>query len=470
MVDLDLCYTPATDLAELIRRRELSPVELIDNAFARIEQVDPKLNAFCALYPEEAREKAKAAEAAVMRGDDLGPMHGLPIAIKDMTPTKGKVTTRGSYIHEHWVPEEDAVVVSRQLDAGAILLGKTTTPEYAFSWFTDSPLFGVTRNPWDLSKTPSGSSGGSGAAVASGCVPIAEGSDSGGSVRGPAAWCGIVGHKPSFGRIPFEIMPSLFDQSWHFGPIARTVDDAALFLDVTNGPHEADIQSLPEPLDVPLPIDGDVRGLTLGWSLDLGYQTIDEEVAANFMAALDALRDAGVAVEEVAISGLPTRLDPRWCQGGIYYAAMLGDKLAEWGNRMDPGLVSLIRKAQEKDGVTVKSTELMRSEHWAIFRPVFERFDAFLCPTMPIPAPDATMDDADFDYLDAEGRYRGIEMTAHFNQIPQCPALSVPTGRTAAGLPTAIQIVGRRYDDLTALRIGKALEPRIGWPTWRPPL
>ncbi|MDA0701961.1 MAG: amidase [Proteobacteria bacterium] len=470
MVDLDLCYTSASALAELIRRKELSPVELIDNAIQRIEQVNPKLNAFCFTYFDEACEKAKEAEAAVARGDDLGPLHGLPFVIKDMTPTKGKTTTRGSRIHEHWVPDEDAAVVSRQSDAGGILIGKTTTPEYAFSWFTDSPLWGVTRNPWNLDKTPCGSSGGSAAAVASGCAPLAEGSDSGGSIRGPAAWCGLVGLKPSFGRIPFEILPSVFDQTWHFGPIVRTVDDAALFLDVTNGPHEADIQTLLEPLDIALPIDGDVRGLRLAFSPDLGYITVDPEVEANARAACDALRSAGAVVEEIALEGLPTRLDPRWLMSATYYAAVLGDKLEEWRDRMDPGFVRRIEAGLAADAVTAKGTELMRTEVWHIFRAVFERYDAFLCPTMPIPAPDVTADDEDYDHLDDEGRYIGLEMTSHFNLIGQCPALSVPTGFTGERLPTALQIVGNRYDDLMCLRIGKALEPLIGWPAWRPPV
>ncbi|HEX6092539.1 MAG TPA: amidase, partial [Dongiaceae bacterium] len=196
MADLDLCYTPATELAARIRDRKLSPVELMKNTLARIEAVNPKLNCFCFVYPEEALAKARAAEQAVMEGRILGPLHGVPIAIKDLTPTKGKRTTLGSYTHENWVPDRNAVIVDRLDAAGAIMVGKTTTPEFAYSSFTESPLWGITRNPWDPGKTPGGSSGGSGAAVGSGCVPLAEGTDMGGSVRIPAAWCGIVGLKP----------------------------------------------------------------------------------------------------------------------------------------------------------------------------------------------------------------------------------------------------------------------------------
>ena len=180
-----------------------------------------------------------------MRASRWARLHGLPIAIKDLTPTPGKTTTLGSKVFEHWAPDHDAPIVERLLGAGAILVGKTTTPEFAHSGFTQSPLWGISRNPWNPERTPGGSSGGSAAAVATGCVALAEGSDAGGSVRIPAAMCGCVGLKPSLGRIPLAILPTVFEQYCHFGPLARTIDDAALFLSVTEGPDERDILSLP---------------------------------------------------------------------------------------------------------------------------------------------------------------------------------------------------------------------------------
>ena len=239
MIDLELCYMPAIELARRIRDRELSPVEVVENSLGRIEAVNDTLNCFCFVFPDEAMEHAKVAEARALRGEPLGPLHGVPIAIKDFTPTKGKTTTMGSRVYEHWVPEDDAQIVKDLIAAGAIMVGKTTTPEFAHAGFTHSPLWGVTRNPWNPGRTPGGSSGGSGAAVASGCVPLAEGSDMGGSVRGPAACCGLVGLKPSLGRIPMTILPSVFDNISHFGPLARTIDDAALFLAATQGPLRA---------------------------------------------------------------------------------------------------------------------------------------------------------------------------------------------------------------------------------------
>ena len=252
MADLDLCYTPATELGRIIRAKEISPVDIVKNSLERIEEVNPTLNCFCFTYPEEALEKARAAEQAVHSGN-ARPLEGIPLAIKDFTPTKGKRTTRGSKLLEDWVPDYSAVLVERLEAAGAIMVGKTATPEFAISSFTDSPLWGYTRNPWNTDRTTGGSSGGSGAAVASGCVPFAEGTDMGGSVRIPGALCGIVGHKPSLGRIPMDIIDTTFDNISHFGPLARTVSDAALFLELLGW-----IGSSRLPDGVPLRPDEDV--------------------------------------------------------------------------------------------------------------------------------------------------------------------------------------------------------------------
>ncbi|HEY8014027.1 MAG TPA: amidase, partial [Dongiaceae bacterium] len=311
MADLDLCYMPATEMARRIRDGQLSPVDLMENTLARIEEVNPTLNCFCFVYPEEARAKAKAAEEAVRQRRPLNPLHGVPFAIKDLTPTKGKRTTCGSYAFEQWVPEEDAPIVEALTKAGGIMVGKTTTPEFAYSSFTESPLWGITRNPWDTQRTPGGSSGGSGAAVASGCVPLAEGSDMGGSVRIPASFCGIVGLKPSFGRIPFTILPSMFDSLSHFGPLARTVDDAGLFLDVTQGPDERDIQSLKPKINFPHPIPGSIRGWRLALCVDLGFLYVDTEVEAAVRAAAAALTEQGAVIEEVEL-GWTREMNDAW--------------------------------------------------------------------------------------------------------------------------------------------------------------
>jgi Asp-tRNA(Asn)/Glu-tRNA(Gln) amidotransferase A subunit family amidase len=469
MASLELSYRSATDLARMIRTRQISPIEAVRHSLDRIAEINAKLNAFCFIYAEEALTKAKEAERAIGENRPLGPLHGVPIALKDFTPTKGKRTTLGSYTHENWIPDQDAVVARRLFDAGAILIGKTTTPEFAYSGFTESPLWGITRNPWDPNRTPGGSSGGSGVAVATGCVPLADGTDSGGSIRIPAGLCGIVGLKPSLGRIPMEALPTVFDQLSHFGPLARTVEDAALFLRVTQGPDEADIQSLPLlPLADPLPRT--VKGLKLALSIDLGFHTVDEDVAANTRQAAAALVEAGAEVQEVELAWTP-ELDEAWFRHwGVLLAACFGESLKTYRERMDPRLVALMERGLGMNAVDFKRIELLRTRQWQSLAKVFADYDALLCPTLPIPAPPVGRADQDFCYTDSEGRYRGFDMTAIFNFVSQCPVLSVPSGLTREGLPTGLQIIGRRFDDSTVLTIGATLEDWMPWRDRRPPI
>jgi Asp-tRNA(Asn)/Glu-tRNA(Gln) amidotransferase A subunit family amidase len=470
MADLDLAYTTAGALSRLIRSKEISPVEVMETALARIEEVNPKLNCFCFTYPEEAREKARAAERAILAGADPGPLAGVPLAIKDLTPTRGKRTTLGSFVYEHWVPERDAAVVEKLTAAGAVLVGKTTTPEFAHCGFTESPLWGVTRNPWDPARTPGGSSGGSGAAVASGCVALAEGTDMGGSVRIPAAECGIVGLKPSLGRIPMDILPSLFDNISHFGPLARSVDDAALFLAAVQGPDERDIQSIGTPLDLSPPLLGEVKGKRLALSIDLGFYAVDPEIEANARAAAEALEGAGAVVEEVELAW-SAEIDWAWRKTwGVFMAAYFGRHLAEWRDRMDPAVVKLMEVGFAMSAVDYKRLEILRSEQWRELAKILTRYDALLCPTMAQPAPPVEAKATEKAGTDAQGRFVSRYMTEPFNLVGQCPVLSVPSGFTAEGLPTALSICGRRFDDRAVLEIGKALEEARPWAGTRPPV
>jgi len=470
MTDLDLCFTSATQLAKRIRSRDLSPVVLVKNALERIEAANARLNCFCFVYPDEALRKAREAEAAVMRGDALGPLHGVPIAIKDLTPTKGKRTTLGSRTHEHWVPERSALIVERLKAAGAIVIGKTTTPEFAHASFTQSPLWGITRNPWDTQRTPGGSSGGSGAAVASGCVPLAEGTDMGGSVRIPASHCGLVGLKPSLGRIPMDILASQFDGISHFGPLARTVDDAALFLKVAHGPSDADIQSIGTNLRLPATVPASVKGLRLALDVDLGFYDVDPEVEAQVRAAADALRAEGAIVEEVDLGWSVAIRDAWYVLWQVFMATYFGHLLPAWRDRMDPNVAALMDAGFKVSAVDYKKTEIVRTEQWRALAKVFETHDVLLCPTMARPAPEVTKSDADFGHRNAAGRIVALDMTEVFNNVPQCPALSVPAGFTHAGLPLGLQIIGRRFDELGVLRIGKAMELARPWARRRPPI
>lgn len=470
MADIELSYMPATELARAIRAGELSPVEVVANSLERIDEVNPALNCFCFTYPDEALAVAREAERAVRAGERLGPLHGVPIAIKDLTPTKGKRTTMGSYAFEHNVPAENALIVDRLLGAGAIMVGKTTTPEFAYSSFTESPLWGVTRNPWDPARTPGGSSGGSGAAVASGCVPLAEGTDMGGSVRIPAAWSGVVGLKPSFGRIPLDFLPTQFDTIQHFGPLARTVADARLFLAVAQGPDDADILSLAPALDLSGPLSASVEGMRLALSVDLGHYAIGADVEEATRAAAAALAATGAEVEEVDLRWGREIADAWVDHWRVYLAAIFGHVLDEYRDRMDPRVVRLMDAGLAMSAVDFKRIEFLRTEQWKELRRIFERFDALLCPTMSQVA--RPVDEDDFVwYADrGDGLYHGLDMTSQFNFVSQCPALSVPAGWTADGLPVGLQIVARRYRDDDALRVGAALERVRPWAHRRPPL
>ena len=460
----------ATELAREIARGERSSAEVIDAAFERIAAVQGELNPFCFLYEEEARSFAREADVAVAAGASLPPLHGVPVAIKDFTPLAGKRTTRGSYALEHWVPDEDPVIVERLRAAGAIIVARTTTPEFAFSSFTESPLWGITRNPWDPARTPGGSSGGSAVAVATGCVPLAEGTDMGGSVRIPAALCGIVGMKPSLGRIPMDILPTAFDSISHFGPLARTVEDAALFLSVTQGPHDADIRSLGDSPDYRSLRPDSLEGRRIALSVDLGFYAVDAEVAANTRAAADMLRELGARVEEVRLDWSRVVVDAWFAYWGVFLAASFGDLREEHESRMDRQVLRLMAEGDRMDAVTFKRLEGVFTQQWRELAAVFRTFDALVCPTMALPAPEVGRDDSDFGHDDEYGRFHGFDMTCPFNNVAPCPALSVPSGFTRDGLPTGLQIVGRRHDDRGVLEIGAALEPVLGWPGWRPRL
>src|SRR6266481_1570691 len=268
----ELVWRPATELAALIRSKQISPVELTEAVLARIDALNPRLNAFCLVAHDLARRGAREAEIAVTKAEPLGALHGVPLSIKDVIFTRGLRTTGGSRLFAEAVPDDDAVVVGRLRAAGAVLLGKTTTSEFGHKAVTESPLFGVTRNPWNLERTPGGSSGGAAAAVASGCGPIALGSDGGGSVRIPAAFCGLVGLKPSYGRVPLGVGFPGWDHVSHVGPLARSVRDAAAVLDVIAGGDDRDRESLPrEPGSYVEACAGSIKGLNVAWTPDLGF-------------------------------------------------------------------------------------------------------------------------------------------------------------------------------------------------------
>ncbi len=473
---LDLCYTPATELVPLIRRRELSPVELVDAVLERIDRVNPALNAFCAVLPDEARAAARRAEQAVLDGADLGLLHGIPYSIKDLSPTKGVRTTFGSKAFANHVPEEDGATNERLRAAGGIFLGKTTTPEFGNKGLCDSPLFGPTRNPWRTTHVSGGSSGGAAAAVAAGLGPIAEGGDAAGSIRIPASLCGVVGLKPSLGRIP--VYPSFFalEPFVCLGPLARTVGDAALMLSALAGPHpkepfalEASGVDYTEATRNP-----DVRGWRVAYSRNLGYNPVAPAVTERTDAAAQAFADLGAEVEEVD-PGLP---DPREAEI-VIWRAIFGLCAYDF---VRPGLASLdemdphLRELMEK-GETISAWDFyrrmvfLRHQFLHAMLAVFDRYDLLLTPTLAVPPFPQLGGPAGPSEIEGEPiePFGGWLLTYPFNWTGQ-PAISVPCGFTADGLPIGLQIAGRLRADADVLRAAAAYEQAAPWADRRPPL
>jgi len=467
---VDLTELGAAEAARRIAAGTLSPAALVEACLERIALVQPRLNAFTVVFDRQARAQAQLAEQALRSGGTLGPLHGVPVAIKDFTPMAGIASTRGSYALEHWIPQRDPVIVQRLRAAGAIFIGRTTTAEFAHSSFTRSPLWGQTRNPWDRERSCGGSSGGSAVAVATGCVPLAEGTDMGGSVRIPAALCGIAGLKPSLGRIPMDILPTTFDQISHFGPLARSVEDLALFLQVTQGPDDADLLSQMQPLALGDCLAGSVAGLRIALSEDLGFYETAPDVRRNLHELAAALRAEGAQVDAVALdwsAQIVTAWNINW---SVFLAASAGPYVSSHGTRMDPALLRLIEAGRRVSAIELRHMEAVRTRQWQVLAELFKDYDALLCPTTAITAPPLTAGDQDYETIDAGGRLHGLDMCAPFNNLAPCPALSLPSGLDRQGLPTAVQIVGRRYDDGAVLRIGSALQrlrPFARWPLAR---
>jgi Asp-tRNA(Asn)/Glu-tRNA(Gln) amidotransferase A subunit family amidase len=470
MTDLDLAFLPAAEMARRVAAGGVSPVELVDNALDRISDVNDELNAFCFVWDDAARAQARsAADDVVTNGASLGPLHGVPIALKDTTPTAGHTTTLGSYAFEHWVPEVDAAIARKLREAGAIVIGKTTTPEFAHSLTTESPLWGVTRNPWNLDRTTGGSSGGSGAAVAAGCVPLAEGSDMGGSVRIPAAWCGIVGLKPGLGRIPMDVLPGLFDTISHHGPLARCVDDARLFLHATQGPDEADILSLPNPLDLRVRQTVDMKNIRVALSIDLGCWAVEPSIEAAVRAAADSMADAGATVNEVN-PGFLGNEEAEWNKlWEVFMAAYYGEHVAEFGDRMMPDVLGLIERGNAMSAVAYKQVEFTRTRMWNQISPILKDNDVLLCPTMATGPVEASIAGKRNPSQLEGDRLHSPDMTAIWNMISPCPVMTIPCGLDGDGLPIGAQLIGRRWRSDKLLSIGASLEAAVA-PIGRPPI
>jgi Asp-tRNA(Asn)/Glu-tRNA(Gln) amidotransferase A subunit family amidase len=466
----EIGWMSAVELAAAIRARRLSPVEITEAVLARIDAINPKLNAYCTVAAERARSDARAAEAAATRGEALGALHGLPVSFKDLTPTAGIRTTMGSRIFEHWMPEVDAIVVERARRAGAVVLGKTNTPEFGCKGVTDNLVFGHTRNPWNPGRVAGGSSGGAAAAVAAGLGPLAEGSDLAGSIRIPASVCGVVGFKPSLGRVPLWPALNGYTGFSHVGPLTRTVADAALLLAVWAGPDDRDPKSLPATgEDFARAVDGGVRGLRVAWSPDLGTAPVDPEVRRITEAAAKAFVDLGGRVEEEH-PPLDDALALFMDLTAPYRAAAMAPHLPRWHDQLDPMLRLRLERAEGMTAVEWEGATHRRTALWHRVRDFFERHDVLLTPTTSVAAfPIGQTFPAEIDGHRLTNQLEWFPFTYPFAITGQ-PAISVPAGFTSEGLPVGLQIVGRRFADVTVLRVAAAFEAMRPWAHRRPPV
>ena len=455
-------FVPARRMAADVAARRVSPVEATAAILERIERLEPSLNAFAYLDREGAMAGARAAEAAVMRGDALGPLHGVTVTIKDIMPAGGMPFGRGSRIFDGVVAPEDPPVVTRLRRAGAIVLGKTTTSEFGWTAVSRSPATGLTHNPWKHGYNAGASSAGAAVAAAAGYGPLHVGSDGAGSVRLPAHFCGVFGLKPTYGRVPYLPLGNN-DYMSHIGPLTRSVDDAALMFEVMAGADPWEHTTLDGVVDVsPGALAGGVRGLRVAYSADLGVARVEPEVAALVARAAGVFEEMGAHVEAVTPGW--GALGPDLIRG-LWPAHMSTNAgyLPEWADRMDPGLVACIRAAE---GVTVQDYMALRLRKYAYALAVhrwFDDWDLLLTPSASVAA-------FPLDRLMPEGQVQHAwdwatswaEFSYPFN-IAQNPAASVPCGFTAAGLPVGLQIVGRRLDDAGVLRAAAAFEGARPW-------
>lgn len=468
-VSAELAYLSATDALAAFRSRELSPVELLSALLDRTREAEPVVNAIAERLEEEAYAAARESEQRYLGkgGGDPRPLEGLPVAAKEEQPMEGRSITDGSLLLKDEIAAFTHPVLQRVADAGGVIHIRTTTPEFCAAAFTQSKLWGVTRNPWNPEFSCGGSSGGSGAALAAGYAPLATGSDIGGSIRIPSSFNGIVGFKPPYGRVP-AIAPWNLDHFCHDGPMARTVADCALLENTIAGPWPGDVVSLRPKLFLPETFPGaaGAEGLRIALCVNLGGYPVDPEVEANTRAVAEALRGAGAIVEEVEIG---------WSLDMIRQAA-----LAHFGGIMGPDAAKAVAESpdlvnnyihafvEKTTGGDISFLDGLHIEAkiYAELGALLERFDAMICPTTAIPALRA-----DDDYTESKVVVDGVELdwyldmalTLPFNICSRVPVLAVPSGFASNGVPTGVQIVGKTYDDEMVFRVGAALEAVRPW-------
>ena len=470
MSNREICFLTATELARRIRAKDLSAREVMEAHLAQVERVNPKVNAIVTLLPEKAMEQASAADETLTRGTEVGPLHGLPVAHKDLVFTRGIRTTLGSLAFKDFVPEEDALIVERLKKAGAITIGKTNTPEFGAGSQTYNEVFGETLNPYDTSRTCGGSSGGAAVALACGMLPIADGSDLGGSLRNPASFCNVVGFRPSPGRVP--VWPNFV--AWFpltvQGPMARTVQDTALMLSAIAGPDPRSPIAVTEPGSLfSRPLERDFKGVLVAWSRDLGELPVDPRVTEAIEGQRNAFESLGCVVED---------REPDFTDADEVFKVWrawrfelaFAELLENHRDQLKDTVIWNIEEGMKLSGPQIGRAERRRTELYHRVRKFMETYEFLILPVSQVPP------------FDVKQRYvteiDGVRMDTYLDWMKSCyyisvtglPAISVPCGFTPDGLPVGIQIVGRHQNDLGVLELAHAFEQATGLWRRRPPV
>ncbi|MFC8849478.1 MULTISPECIES: amidase [unclassified Micromonospora] len=475
----DLAYLPAARLAELIRTGQVSPVEVVAMTLDRIERHNGPVNAFVTVCAEQALDEARAATEAVARGDRLGPLHGVPIGVKDLDPVAGVRTTRASRIFAEDVPNETILCVQRLRDAGAIVVGKTNTPEFGYKATTDSTLFGPASTPFNTAMNAGGSSGGSAAAVAAGLVPLAQGSDAGGSLRVPGAFCGVFTLMPTFGRVAVPARPNAFRRLYPmvcYAPLARTVEDAVIAVDLMSGAHPRDPYSFPVPGPLHGALTGSLTGVRVAYAPTLGGYPVEDEVGAIVRSATTVLADAGATVEEVGFK-LPMphgELTAMWRQYlSLCHAETAAisrgqglDLTGELRHLVAPDYLQSVETGARLSAVQFRLADVLRTAVLDAFEDLFDEYDLLVSPVNCVAGvPNATDGDT-VGPAEVAGepvdRLVGWSMTSPFNLIGS-PAATIPAGRAANGVPVGLQIAARRFGDERVVTACAAFERLRPW-------
>jgi amidase len=470
MSSSEICFLTATELARCIRAKDLSAKEVMEAHLAQIERVNPKVNAIVTLLPEKALEQASAADENLARGKYAGPLHGLPIAHKDLVPTRGIRTTSGSLAFRDFVPQVDGLIVERLKQAGAITIGKTNTPEFGAGSQTFNEVFGETLNPYDTSKTCGGSSGGAAVALACGMLPIADGSDMGGSLRNPASFCNVVGFRPSPGRVP--VWPDFV--GWFpltvQGPMARTVQDTALMLSTIAGPDPRSPIAITQPGSLfSRPLERDFKGVRVAWSRDLGGLPVDSLVTATIEGQRHVFNLLGCAIEDEEPDFRDADEAFKVWRAWRFELAFV-ELLETYRDQLKDTVIWNIEEGMKLTGPQIGRAERKRTEIYHRMRKFMETYEFLILPVSQVPP------------FDVNQRYvteiNGVKMDTYIDWMKSCyyitvtglPSISVPCGFTPDGLPVGVQIVGRHQDDLGVLQLAYAFEQATGFWKQRPPV